>query len=149
MWSLGLRLQQPLAFQLWFPHACLSASRDRGPYMAADLLSFVFAQSLFCEHAKDHHEALEPFFSFLSFFLFFFFFFVSLATPRFALLTHISLLRLSSEHSGPVLTLRTNDTGYISLPSPHSWWQIQTSPLAVVVTDIFCFFFFPPSYVAL
>ena len=59
-------------------------------------------------------------------FLFFlsFFFFVSLATPRFALLTHISLLRLFSEHSGPVLTLRTNDTGYISLPSPHSWWQM-------------------------
>ena len=119
MRSLGLRLQQPLAFQLLFLHACLSASRDRGPYLAADLLSFVFAQSLFCEHAKDHHEALEPFFSF-----FLFFFFVSLATPRFALLTHISLLRLFSEHSGPVLTLRTNDTGYISLPSPHSWWQM-------------------------
>ena len=44
--------------------------------MAADLLSFVFAQSLFCEHAKDHHEALEPFFSF------FLFFFLSLWLPH-------------------------------------------------------------------
>ena len=40
MWSLGLRLQQPLAFQLWLSHACLSASGEGGPYRAASFLSF-------------------------------------------------------------------------------------------------------------
>ena len=38
--SLGPRLQQPLAFRLWLSLACLSASREGGPYMAAGLLSF-------------------------------------------------------------------------------------------------------------
>ena len=38
--SLGPRLQQPLDFWLWLLHACLSASRERGTYMAAGLLSF-------------------------------------------------------------------------------------------------------------
>ena len=46
----------------------------------------------------------------------FFIIFTSLATPWSGLLYHISSLRLSSEHSRPILTLRT-DT---SLPSPHS-----------------------------
>ena len=40
MLSLGLGLQQPLAFQLWLSHACLSASRKGGPYTAEALLSF-------------------------------------------------------------------------------------------------------------
>ena len=40
MQSLGLRLKQPLASWIWLLHACLSASGNRGPYMAADLLSF-------------------------------------------------------------------------------------------------------------
>ena len=38
MQSLGPRLHQP--FQLWLSHACHSASREGGPYMAAGLLSF-------------------------------------------------------------------------------------------------------------
>ena len=40
MQSLGLRLQQPFAFLLWVLSACLSASREEGPYMAASLPSF-------------------------------------------------------------------------------------------------------------
>ena len=40
MQSLGLSLQQPLAFWLWLSQASLSASREGGPYVAASLLSF-------------------------------------------------------------------------------------------------------------
>ena len=77
---------------------------------------------------------------------------VSLAIPRFGLLSHISSLRLSSGHSGPVLTLRTSYAGCASLPSPHSLvvdpsvWA--TSPLAVVLRCVFCvvFFFFFSSW---
>ena len=56
----------------------------------------------------------------------------------------ISPLRLFSGHSSPVLTLRTDDVAYASLPSPHllladvSFWA--TSPLVMLVK---LFFFFP------
>ena len=50
---------------------------------------------------------------------FFFFFFVSLVILWFGLLSHISFLRLSSAHSGPILILRTNDARD-TLTSPHS-----------------------------
>ena len=74
--------------------------------------------------------------------------FVSLAIPQFVLLNHINSLRLSSEHSGMVLTLRTDDATLAALPSPYSLvvdpsvWA--TSPLAVVVRHVFCglFYFF-------
>ena len=67
---------------------------------------------------------------------------VSLAIPRFGLLSHVSSLRLSSGHSGPVLTLGTSSAACASLPSPHSLvvdpsvWA--TSLLAVVVRCVFC-----------
>ena len=78
---------------------------------------------------------------------------VSLAIPQFGLLSHVSSLRLSSGHSGPVLALRTDDAAHASLPSPNSLvadmsiWA--TSQLAVVVRCIFCGVLFSPSYVAL
>ena len=78
---------------------------------------------------------------------------VSLAIPQFGLLSHVSSLRLSSGHSGPVLALRTYDAAHASLPSPNSLvadmsiWA--TSQLAVVVRCIFCGVLFSPSYVAL
>ena len=68
----------------------------------------------------------------------------SLATPQFGLLIHVSSLRLSSRHSGPVLTL--SNAACASLFSPHSLlvdasiWA--TSPLGVVVRRIICIFFF-------
>ena len=40
---------------LYLLHACLSASGKGGPYMAAT------CSPLFCEHAKGHRGALEPF----------------------------------------------------------------------------------------
>ena len=42
MWSLGLRLQQPIAFQLWLLLACLSDSREGGPYMQPACPPLVF-----------------------------------------------------------------------------------------------------------
>ena len=84
---------------------------------------------------------------------------VYLVIPLFGLLSHISALRLSSGHSGLVLTIRTDDPAHVSPPSPHSLvkdakvWA--TSPLAVAVRHIFCglllllFFFFSPVYAVL
>ena len=73
-------------------------------------------------------------------------FFPSLTIPQFGLLSKVISLRLSSGHSGWVLTLRTKDAAHASLSSPHllvadaSVWA--TSPLAVAVGRIFCGFFF-------
>ena len=80
-------------------------------------------------------------------------FFLSLAILQFGLLSHVSSLRLSSGHSGLVLTL--SNEACASLFSPRllvadvSVWA--TSLLGVVVRRVICGFylFFPPSYVAL
>ena len=75
---------------------------------------------------------------------------VSLVIPWFVLLSHISSPRLSSGHSGPVLTLRTNDAAHTSLPGPSLLVAVTSiwvsSPLAVVVRRFSCglFFFFLP-----
>ena len=82
-------------------------------------------------------------------------FFLSLAILQFGLLSHVSSLRLSSGHSGLVLTLSMDDAGRTSLSNPHSLvanaslWA--TSPLVVVVRHVICGFylFFPPGYVDL
>ena len=79
-------------------------------------------------------------------FFFFFFFSPSLAIPPFGLLSHVSSLRLSSGHSSPVLSLRTNDAACTSLSSPCSLmvdmniWA--TSPLGVVIRHVLCGYFF-------
>ena len=75
-------------------------------------------------------------------------FFLSLAIPWFGLLSQVNSLRLSSGHSGPVLTL--SNAACTSLFSPHllvvdvSLWA--TSALGVAVRHIICGFylFFPP-----
>ena len=81
---------------------------------------------------------------------------LSLVIPQFGLLSHVSSLRLSSGHSGPLLTLSTNCAAHASLSGPcllvvdASVWA--ASPLAVAVRHLFCgffFFFFPAGYVAL
>ena len=72
---------------------------------------------------------------------------VSLVIPWFVLLSHICSLRLSSGHSGPVLTLRTNDAAHISLPSPHSLVVNEDvrvtspSPHVIVVKHVVCIVF--------
>ena len=81
-------------------------------------------------------------------------FFLSLAIPKFRLLSHVSSLRLPSGHSDWVLTL--SYAVRASLFSPRllvvdvSIWA--TSPLSVVVRHVICGFYlfiFPPGYVAL
>ena len=57
-----------------------------------------------------------------------FFFFLSLWSPWFGLLSHISSLRLSSGNSGPVLGMSLHAT--------------SSSPLVVAVRHIFCGFCF-------
>ena len=78
--------------------------------------------------------------------------------PLFGLFSHFNSLRLSSGHSGAVLTLSTDYAARTSRSSPH-WLVVvtsiwATSPLAVAVRCIFCgfvgfFFFFSPNYVAI
>ena len=81
------------------------------------------------------------------------YFFVSLATPQFGLLCHISTLRFSSGHSSPVPTMRTNDAAHACLSSPHLLLGVATVRaahlLVVAVGCVLCCFFLFPSYVAL
>ena len=72
-------------------------------------------------------------------------FFCSLVIPQFGLLSHVSCLRLSSGHAGPVLTLSTDYPARTSLSRPcllmadFSIWA--TSLLAVAIRHIICVFF--------
>ena len=54
-------------------------------------------------------------------------FFLSLAIPQFGLLSHVSSLRLSSGHSGPVLTLSIQPMTPCSAPT--RCWLMQVSGL--------------------
>ena len=128
--SLGLGLQQPLAFQLWLSQVCLSApgvGRGKGPVCSQLALLWYSLNLVFCE--------LESFIETFSFL-----FFSSLVIPQFGLLSHVSSLRLSTGHSGPVLTLSTDDASCTSLPSPRSLvadasvWA--NSPLAVEIRRV-------------
>ena len=150
--SLGLRLQQPLAFQLWLSHICLSApgvAGGKGPVCSPLALLWYLLNPVFCEWARLQVGVFHRNFLFS--------FFFSLVIPQFGLLSHVSSLRLSTGHSGPILTLSTDDAARTSMPSPRllvadvSVWA--DSPLAVeircVVYVLFLFFFFPHGYVAL
>ena len=107
-------------------HACLSAFGEGGPYIAAGSHSFGIHSSLFCECTRGDRAVLEPFSGK--------FFFFSSGDPM--LWYHVSSLRLSSGHSGPVLTLRTDDAAHTSLPSPHSL-VVDTSIWAVMLAVVF------------
>ena len=77
-----------------------------------------------------------------------------LAILRFGLLSHISSLRLSSGHSGLVLTLRTDNDTHASLSSPHSLvvlhWQLWLdASFLVFVVVVVVVILFSLSYVAL
>ena len=94
--------------------ASLPLGRE-GPICSRLALLWYSLNPLFCEHARGPRVMIEPFEG-----KFFFFFFLSLANPWFGLLSHISSLRLSSGHSGLVLTLRIHDAARTSLPSHNS-----------------------------
>ena len=102
----------------------------------------VFAQSLFCEWTRLCIR-LETFTGKFSLF-----FSLSLAIPQFGLLSHISYLRLSSGHSGPVLTLSMQPVP--PCLAPAHWLQIRASGLLLhwelwiaAYSVGFGFFFFP------
>ena len=79
---------------------------------------------LFCEQVRLclRSELFTGKFSFsLSFLSLSLFFFLSLAIPQFGLLSHVSSLRLSSGHSGLVLTLIMQPLPPCSAPA-HLWW---------------------------
>ena len=136
MWTQGARLQEPLAFRLWLSHSCLSASGEGRSYRQPTCSPLSFSQSFFLwVHALGTFRCKV---------LFFFFFFSLSGDPTVWVLSHISSHRLSSGHSGLLLTLRTNDVHHTSLPSPHclvndtNIWA--TCPLAVAVRCAFCVF---------
>ena len=79
---------------------------------------------LFCERAW---QCLRLEFLVGKFSLFPLFFFNSLAIPQFGLLSHISSHRLSSGHSGPILTLSMQPTPPCSAPT--GWCLMQASGL--------------------
>ena len=115
--SLGLRLQQPLAFQLWLSQVCLSApgvGRGKGPVCSQLALLWYSLNLVFCE--------LESFIETFSFL-----FFSSLVIPQFGLLSHVSSLRLSSGPSGPVPPLCMQPSSPCSAPT-HCWWTQATGP---------------------
>ena len=136
LWGRDCRLPSSSAVA----HLPLCLQHGEGPVCSQPALLWYSFSPLFCECTRGHREV-----TFMGKFLSFFFF-ISLVIPRFGLLSHISSLRLFSWHSGPVVTLRTNDAACTSLPSPclpvadESIWA--TSPLAVMVRHVFCGLFF-------
>ena len=132
---LGPRL--PLAFG----SSChsLEWGEGAGPQPASSPL--VFAQSfvLWVGQAAPYVRALHR--KILSFSLS-----LSLAIPQFGLLSHVSSLRLSSGHSGLVVTLSVQPAP--SCPAPASWWWTQVSGLLLrcqlwLGTYFVDFFFLP------
>ena len=133
---LGSRL--PLAFWLWPSPACLFASGGgwAGPLPVRCWLAFLWysLNPLFCEWAQQWLR-LEHFVG--KFFLFFFHLWLSHILGCYL---NISSLRLSSGHSGLVLTL--SNSAHTSLFSPHllvgdvSVWA--TFLLGVSVRHVIC-----------
>ena len=66
---------------------------------------------------------------------------MSLVIQQLVLLSHISSLRLSSGHLGPVLTLRTNYAACASLPSPHSLLYHLSASTCSLACILWVFFF--------
>ena len=109
-----------------------------GPVRSWLALLWYSVNPLFCEWARLHLR-LE-----LSPESFFFFFLLFLAIPQCGLLSHVSSLRLSSGHSGPVLTLSNAAGASLSSPcllvaDPSVW---ATSLLGVAIRHIICGFIY-------
>ena len=121
-----------------------------GPVCSRLTLLWYSLSPLFCEWALECLR-LELFMGKFSLSVFLFFFLsLSLWLSQFGLLSHVNSLRLSSGHSGPVLTL--TNAARTSLFRPRllvvdtSVWA--TSPLGVAVRCIICgFVCFSPSEV--
>ena len=139
----------PRLLVLAVAHLLLCLQGERTLYSSWLALLWYLVNPLFCECTRVHWALLEPFIGkvFWLVFFFFFFFLVSLVIPRFGLLFHIRSLRLSSGHSGQVLTLSTAGTATSPCPAATCWWQMWASgPLLYQVWYVFCEFFFSPSW---
>ena len=105
---------------------------------------------LYCEQARLHLR-LELFTGKFSLSLFCFLS-LSLAIPRFWLLSHVSSLRLFSGRSGLDLTLSIQPMP--PCPAPTCWWLMQASGLLLCwqlrlgAYSVGIFYFFPHGYVA-
>ena len=109
------------------PPASLPPVGSDGPVWSPLALFWYLLNPLFCEQARRRLR-LELFAG--KFSVLFFFFFLSLAIPQFGLLSHICFLRLSSGHSGPVLTLSMQPTP--PCPAPACWWPMGASGLLLL-----------------
>ena len=145
LWGRGCSSPLPSGSACCMPPS-LPLVGERGLYTVGWLSSFGI-RSILCS-VRRPGCVLEPFvekFS-LSFFLF--------GDPQCGLLSYLSSLRLSSGHSGLVLTLSTDYAARAFLSSPCSlvtdmslWATFQ---LATVVRCVFCeVLFFSPGYVTL
>ena len=131
--------------------ACLPLCLRQGEGLVQSWLALLWysCNLLFCEQARLHLR-LELFMG--KFSLSLSLFFLTLAIPQFGLLSHISSLRLSSGHSGLVLTLSIQPGP--PCPAPPRWWWTQASGLLLcweLQLGVYSvgFFFPPPGYVAL
>ena len=153
--SLGPRLGQRLAFWLWLSSlASLPPAGGWGVgwWALCSWRAFLWCSlnPLFCECARLRVKAFRR--KVLSRSLSLSFFFVSLVIPQFGLLSQFSSLRLSSGHSGPVLSLRTDDAACASVPSPARWCWTRASGLLLcrqLWLGVYSVFFFPPLLVML
>ena len=107
-----------VACWLWLLPACLQ--QGDGPVRSRPALLWYKLSPLFCEQAR---LCIRIFCRKVLFF----FVCLFLAIPQFGLLSHVRALRLSSKHSGPVLTLSMQPTPPCSAPA-HCW-QTQASVL--------------------
>ena len=136
----------PCLLALAVPHLPLCLQWGEGPARSGLALLWYSLIPLFCDQAGQCLR-LEFFMGKFSLSLFFCFS-LSLAVPHFALLAHVSSFRLSSGHSGPVLTLSMQPVSSCSAPDHCRWtwasgillqWEL---PLGLYL----CFFsFFFPS----
>ena len=134
MLSLGPRL--PLSSSGCYPPASLPLVGD-GPVHSRLALLWYSLSPLFCEWAWQCLR-LELFMGKFCLSLS-----LSLAIPQFGLLSHVSSLRLSSGHSGLVLTLSNAARAFLFSPrllvADASIWA--TSLLGVVVRHVICGFY--------
>ena len=126
------RLEEPLAFWLWLL-ACLSDCSGEEPVCSPLTLLWYLLNSSFYEWARLQVRAFHGKLLLL---------FSSLEIPQFGLLSHVSCLRFSSGHSGPVLTLSTDYKALASLSSPCSL-VVNASVWAILPWQLHLGMYFP------
>ena len=138
----------PCLLALAVTHLPLCLQEEDGLVRSQLALLWCSLNPLFCEQTRLRVRAFHG----KVFSLSLFFFFPLSGDPTVWLLYQVSSLRLSLGHSGPVLTLSTNDAARASLSSP--WWRTRAPGLLLhwqLRLGMYSvgFFFPPPGQVAL